>query len=191
VLLETLNPAERAVFLLREVFGYGYDEIAEATGKSQANARQIFARARRRVADGSPRFDASRREGEELTTLFIDAVNGGDMSALVERLAPDVAFYGDSGGKGEAAVGPFFGRDQVVAFLTEISRRGAQAHGIQTRPARINGQPGVVFRDAGGNVIGVVSFDVLDGMMQAIRCVVNPDKLAHLGPVSRVWHTRA
>jgi RNA polymerase sigma-70 factor (ECF subfamily) len=188
VLLESLNPAERAVFLLREVFGYDYPEISEAVGKTETNVRQIFSRARRRIGEGRPRFDASRREGEELTSLFMEAVNGGDMSALVVRLAPDVAFYGDSGGKGEASVGPLFGRDRVVGFLAEVARRGVQIGGVRTRRAWINGQPGVVFSDAEGAVIGVAVFDVRDGMVQAIRSVVNPEKLAHLGRLSRTWH---
>jgi RNA polymerase sigma-70 factor (ECF subfamily) len=189
VLLESLSPAERAVFLLREVFGYDYPEIAEAIGKSEANARQLFSRARRRVDEGRPRFAASRREGDELASLFIDAVNGGDMTALVERLAPDVAFYGDSGGKGEAAVGPLFGRTKVVTFLRVIGTRAVQS-GIRTRPARINGQPGVVYTDDDGGLVGVVVLDVLDGKVQAFRSVVNPDKLRHLGSISHVWHPR-
>ncbi len=102
VLLESLAPAERAVFLLREVFGYGYEEIAEAVGKTEAACRQIFARARRRIDEGRPRFETSRAEGEELTRIFLAAAAGGDMTRLLERLAPDVLFYGDSGGKGEA-----------------------------------------------------------------------------------------
>jgi RNA polymerase sigma-70 factor (ECF subfamily) len=189
VLLESLSPAERAVFLLREVFAYDYPEVAEATGKSEANARQLFSRARRRIDEGRPRFAASRHEGDELAGLFMDAVNGGDMTALVGKLAPDVVFYGDSGGKGEAAVGPLFGREQVVAFLTVLGTRAAQS-GFRTRSARINGQPGIVYTDADGGLIGVAALDVLDGKVQAIRSVVNPDKLRHLGAISQVWHLR-
>ena len=104
VLLESLSPPERAVFLLREVLGYGYPEIAEVTGKTEAACRQIFARARRRIEEGRPRFETSRAEGEELTGLFLAAARGGDMSSLFERLAPDVLFYGDSGGLGEVTL---------------------------------------------------------------------------------------
>ena len=118
VLLESLSPAERAVFLLREVFGYGYDEIAEAVGKSEAACRQIFARARRRIDEGRPRFETSRAEGEELTGLFLAVADGGDMTSLLERLAPDVLFYGDSGGQGETTfIAPVFGREQVAELI--------------------------------------------------------------------------
>ena len=111
VLLESLAPAERAVFLLREVFGYDYGEIADITGKTEAACRQTFARSRRRIDEGRPRFETSRAEGEELTALFLAAADGGDMTSLLERLAPDVVFYGDSGGKGETTfITPVIGR---------------------------------------------------------------------------------
>jgi RNA polymerase sigma-70 factor (ECF subfamily) len=96
-------------------------------------------------------------------------------------------FYGDSGGKGEAAVRPLSGRDKVVTFLKVIGTRAVQA-GIRTRAARINGQPGVVYTDADGGLVGVAVFDILDGKVQAIRSVVNPDKLGHLGSISKAWH---
>src|SRR6201999_993689 len=100
VVLESLSPVERAVFLLREVFGYGYGEIAVTVGKSEPNCRQIFARARRHVDEGRPRFEASRAEGIELATRFMAAVGGGDLDGFIELLAPDVVFMGDGGGKG-------------------------------------------------------------------------------------------
>ena len=118
VLLESLSPPERAVFLLREVFGYGYPEIAEVTGKTEAACRQIFARSRRRIDEGRPRFDTSRAEGEELTGLFLAAARGGDMSILIQKLAPDVLFYGDSGGLGEITyIEPVVGRDRVAEVI--------------------------------------------------------------------------
>jgi RNA polymerase sigma-70 factor (TIGR02957 family) len=190
VLLESLAPAERAVFLLREVFGYDYSEIADTTGKTEAACRQIFARARRRIDEGRPRFETSRAEGEELTSLFLAAAAGGDMSSLLERLAPDVAFYGDSGGKGETTfIAPVFGRDRVAQVVRVQVERTLQL-GASLRPAWVNGQPGVLACDADGDLIAVIAFEVLDGRVQAIRTVANPDKLRHIGPISRTWHLR-
>src|SRR5580658_8524173 len=127
VLLESLSPPERAVFLLREVFGYGYPEIAEVTGKSEAACRQIFARSRRHIDEGRPRFETSRAEGEELAGLFLAAARGGDMSSLIQKLAPDVLFYGDSGGLGEITfAAPVAGRERVAEII-----RGQLARTIQ------------------------------------------------------------
>jgi RNA polymerase sigma-70 factor (TIGR02957 family) len=190
VLLESLSPAERAVFLLREVFGYGYDEIAQAISKTEPACRQIFARARRRIDEGRPRFDTSRAEGEELTELFLSVAGGGDMTALLERLAPDVLFYGDSGGLGETTfIAPVLGRDQVAELVRVQIERTVQL-GASLRGAWVNGQPGVLACDADGGLIAVIALDVLDGQVQAIRAVANPEKLRHIGPVSRTWHLR-
>lgn len=190
VLLESLAPAERAVFLLREVFGYDYQEIAAITGKTEAACRQVFARARRRIDEGRPRFETSRAEGEELTTLFLAAAAGGDMTSLLERLAPDVLFYGDSGGKGEATfIAPVYGRDRVAELIAIQVQRTLEL-GASLTPAWVNGQPGVLARDTDGGLIAVIVFDALDGQVQAIRAVANPDKLRHIGPVSRTWHLR-
>ena len=190
VLLESLTPAERAVFLLREVFGYDYREIADATGKSEAACRQIFTRARRRIDEGRPRFETSRAEGEELTSLFLAAARGGDMSSLLDRLAPDVLFYGDSGGKGEATfIAPLYGREQVAAVIAVQVRRTLEL-GASLTQAWVNGQPGVLARDTDGGLIAVIAFEMLGGQIQAIRAVANPDKLRHIGPISRTWHLR-
>ena len=189
VLLESLAPAERAVFLLREVFGYDYGEIAGITGKTEAACRQTFARARRRIDEGRPRFETSRAEGEELTALFLAAADGGDMASLLERLAPDVVFYGDSGGKGESFISPVLGRDQVGQVIRFSFERTVQL-GASLRAAWVNGQPGVLVRDADGDLIAVIVLDVLDGQVLAIRTVANPEKLRHLGPISRAWHQR-
>ena len=123
VLLESLSPVERAVFLLREVFGYGYEEIARTVGKSEPNCRQIFGRARRRIDEGRPRFEASRRQGAELTNRFLAAVGGGDMEPFIEMLAPDVVFYGDGGGKGPAITAPIYGRERVARLMRGLARR--------------------------------------------------------------------
>jgi RNA polymerase sigma factor (sigma-70 family) len=190
VLLESLAPAERAVFLLREVFGYEYGEIAGITGKTEAACRQIFARARRRIDEGRPRFETSRAEGEELAALFLAAADGGDMTSLLERLAPDVLFYGDSGGKGEATfIAPLAGRDLVGQILRVQIERTLQL-GAELTSAWVNGQPGLLARDPDGGLIAVVAFEMLDGQIQAIRAVANPEKLRHIGPVSHTWHQR-
>jgi len=190
VLLESLAPAERAIFLLREVFGYDYGEIAEITGKTEAACRQVFTRARRRIDEGKPRFETSRAEGEELTALFLAAASGGDMTSLLERLAPDVLFYGDSGGMGESTfIAPVVGRDKVAEVVRFQIERTLQL-GASVRPVWVNGQPGVLAVDADDDLIAVIAFDVLDGQIQAIRTVANPEKLRHIGPISRTWHLR-
>ncbi len=190
VLLESLGPAERAVFLLREVFSYDYGEIAGITGKTEAACRQVFTRARRRIDEGRPRFETSRAEGAEITALFLAAAAGGDMGCLLERLAPDVLFYGDSGGKGEMTLAaPVYGREQVAELIRVQIGRTLQA-GAELTPAWVNGQPGMLAWDADGGLIVVIALDVLDGQVQAIRVIANPDKLRHIGPVTRTWHLR-
>jgi RNA polymerase sigma-70 factor (TIGR02957 family) len=188
VLLEALSPVERAVFMLREVFGYGYPDVAAITGKTEVNCRQIFARARQRIAAGGQARHgapaaARRAEGEELARAFFEAAAGGDLDALLGMLAPDVTVYGDGGGKARAAGRPLTGRQQVTRRLAGLFRRG-RALGVSLRLAWVNGQPGAVAYDAGGRVVSVFALDVADGVVQAIRAVVNPDKLGHLGPVS-------
>ncbi|WP_082127102.1 RNA polymerase sigma factor SigJ [Allosalinactinospora lopnorensis] len=188
VLLEALSPVERAVFMLREVFGYGYPDVARTTGKTQANCRQIFARARQRIAAGgqardSPPPPARRAEGEELTRRFFEAAAGGDMDALLGMLAPDVVVHGDGGGKARTIGKPLAGRQRVGRLLVVGLRRG-RALGASLRLAWVNGQPGAVMYDAEGRVVGVVELDVADGVVQAIHSMTNPDKLGHIGPVS-------
>jgi len=183
VLLESLSPAERAVFLLHEVFGYEHREIAEITGMSVANCRQILARARRHVDEGKPRFEATKAHREEVAQRFLAAADGGDLEELLRALAPDVVYIGDGGGKARAVATPLHGRDQVARFLTALFRR-IRALEASTHIAEVNGQPGTVTRDSSGYVVNVIALDITDGVVQAIRCVVNPDKLRHLGPVS-------
>jgi RNA polymerase sigma-70 factor (ECF subfamily) len=190
VLLEALSPLERAVFMLREVFGYGYPDVARITGKTEVNCRQIFARARQRIAAGAPASDtapspARRAEGEELARRFFEAAAGGDMDALLGMLAPDVVVHGDGGGKAQVIGRPLHGREQVARLLAGVFRRG-RSLGTSLRLAWVNGQPGAVGYDAAGRVFAVFELDLAGGVVQAIRAVVNPDKLAHLGPVSDV-----
>jgi RNA polymerase sigma-70 factor (ECF subfamily) len=190
VLLEALSPVERAVFMLREVFGYGYPDVARITGKTEANCRQIFARARQRIAAGGQARDiapppARRAESEELARRFFEATAGGDMDALLGMLAPDVVIHGDGGGKAQVVGKPIAGQLQVSRMLIGLFRRG-QFIGASLRLAWVNGQPGAVTYDAAGRVISVQELDIADGVVQAIHFVVNPDKLGHLGPVSDV-----
>jgi ketosteroid isomerase-like protein len=192
VLLETLSPVERAVFMLREVFGYGYPDVARITGKTEVNCRQIFARARQRLAAGgaaggrardSAPAPARRAEGEELARRFFEAAAGGDMDALLGMLAPDVVLHADGGGKTQTIGKPLAGREHVTRMLVGLLRR-ARSMGVSMRLAWVNGQPGAVFYDAEGRVISVIELDVADSVVQAMHAVVNPDKLGHLGPVS-------
>jgi RNA polymerase sigma factor (sigma-70 family) len=188
VLLEALSPVERAVFMLREVFGYGYPDVARVTGKSEVNCRQIFARARQRIAAGGqahdqPAVTVRRTEGAELARRFFAAADGGDLDALLTMLAPDVVFWGDGGGKAQALGKPLAGRQRVLRFIGGLFRRGALL-GASLAPAWVNGQPGAVTYDAAGRVVNVFALDIADGQIRAIRSVVNPDKLRHLGPVS-------
>jgi sugar phosphate isomerase/epimerase len=188
VLLEVLSPVERAVFMLREVFGCGYPDVARITGKTEANCRQIFARARQRIAAGGQAGDsmpdpARRAEGAELARRFFAASEGGDLDALLALLAPDVVFYGDGGGKAQSLGQPLAGRQRVLRLIAGLFRRG-RLLGATLRPAWVNGQPGAVTYDAAGRVINVFALEVADGLVQTIRSVVNPDKLGHLGPVS-------
>jgi RNA polymerase sigma-70 factor (ECF subfamily) len=190
VLLETLTPAERAVFMLREAFGYGYPELATILGKTEVNCRQIFARARQHIAaggqaDSSAPSPAQRAEGEELARRFFETADGGDMDALLAMLAPDVVFHGDGGGKAQAIGVPMHGRVRVARLLSGLFRRG-RTLGTSLRLAWVNGRPGAVGYDAEGRVFTVFELAVADGVIQAIHAVVNPDKLGHLGPVSDV-----
>ena len=188
VLLEALSPVERAVFMLREVFGYGYPDVARITGKTEVNCRQIFARARQRIAAGARARDsvplpARRADAKEFARRFFEAADGGDMDALLDMVAPDVVWHGDGGGKAQAAGKPLPGRQRVMRLLVGILRRG-RLLGTSLRLAWVNGQPGAVVYDAEGRVVTVIELDIADGAVQAIRAVVNPDKLGHVGPVS-------
>jgi len=180
VLLETLTPVERAVFLLREVFEYGYDEIAEIVDKSEANCRQILTRARKRIDEGRPRFEADRRQQEELARRFLEAFEEGDVDGLVELLAADAVFVGDGGDKGRGISRPVYGREPVTRLLVSFLPRYRSASAT-VRLGEVNGQPGALFFDADERLVNVFAFEVAEGAIQAVRSVINPDKLAHLG----------
>lgn len=182
VLLEALSPVERAVFVLREVIGYEYDEIAAVVDKSEANCRQIFARARKRINDGRPRFDASPEQRDRLASQFIAAVSGGDMAGLERLLAEDVVFFGDGGGRAPAIQKPMVGGTAVARFLLGLMRAG-ERFGVLLEHTVANGQPALVTRAADGVLLGVMTIDVEDDRIVRLHNVINPDKLGHLGPV--------
>ncbi len=180
VLLETLTPVERAVFLLREVFEYPYDEIAKIVDKSDTNCRQILARAHKRIDNGKPRYEVDRELQQELASRFLNAFDQGELDQLVELLAADVVFCGDGGGKGQGLPRPIHGRDRVGRLLRTGRDRFREA-GVRVEPTLINGAPGTLNFDADGRLINVFVFEVGDGVIQVIRSIINPDKLTHLG----------
>lgn len=181
VLLESLTPVERAVFLLREVFGYEYAEIASLVGKSEANCRQISRRARQSVAARRPRFESSPKQEECLMEGFLQASLDGDMEALLAMLSDDVTLYSDGGGKTRAALRPIYGADKVARFLTGILSNIPPDFAVRQR--QINGRPGLVGYFGDGSPQSVVSIEVAEGSIMAIRLVVNPDKLGSVPPL--------
>ncbi|MGW1055917.1 RNA polymerase sigma-70 factor [Streptomyces sp. NPDC001118] len=186
LLLERLSPLERAVFVLREVFAFGFPEIASAVGRSEAACRQLAVRARRHMEAGRPRFEADRKEREELAGRFFDALKEGNVESLRQLLAADVQMVADSGGKAPQWTGGLQGVDQVCHMLDALLRPFLTIGGVMA-PHLVNGQPGAVFRDRDGKVLNTWTLDILDGRIQTIRAVTNPDKLAHMGPVADAW----
>jgi RNA polymerase sigma-70 factor, ECF subfamily len=186
LLLERLTPLERAVFVLREVFGFDFAEIASAVGRSEAACRQLAVRARRHMDVGRPRFETDHREREELAARFFAALRDGDLEALRELLAADVQLVGDAGGKAPALARSVIGVDNVARVLVATFPLLARID-VQVEPREVNHQPGAVFRDRNGSVAGALTLDLLGGRIQMIRSVVNPDKLGHLGPVADSW----
>jgi RNA polymerase sigma-70 factor (ECF subfamily) len=183
LLLERLSPAERAVFLLHDVFDYGYGEIASIVGKTEDNCRQLARRARRHVVEHKPRFNVSRRQREDLAARFFAALGDGDMTGLVGLLAADVAVYGDSGGTRPSWPHPIMGRDNVQRLIASLSEQIRDLR-VTLRRVEVNGQPGAMFYDSSGLLISVICLDITDGVVQAVRSVINPDKLRHLGLLS-------
>jgi len=186
LLLERLTPLERAVFVLREVFGFGFDEISSAAGRSEAACRQLAVRARRHMDEGRPRFEADRHEREELAGRFFAAFRAGDVDGLQELLAADVQMTGDGGGKAPQFARPIAGSRKVARVLA-ASIRPLDRVGAVIEPRLVNGQPGAIFRDRDGKVLAAIALDILGGQVQTIRAVSNPDKLGHVGPVADAW----
>jgi RNA polymerase sigma-70 factor (TIGR02957 family) len=184
VLLENLSPEQRAVLLLHDVFDYGYREIAEIVGKTEDNTRQLAARARRHVQERRPRFDASREQRDELARRFFAAAQEGELEALEQLLAYDVVLQGDGGGKAPALARSVHGRQRVARTLRAWMRQGERMPGAAIRHVEVNGQPGAILLAGEGTLVGVMALDIADGQIQAVRSIVNPDKLAHVGPVA-------
>lgn len=180
VLLESLSPIERAVFLLRQVFDYGYEEIAAVVGKSEANCRQIAVRARRQIEAKRPRFEASRARREELARRFFQAIGGEGAEGLVDLLAADVVMYADGGGRTRTFLQPMHGRERVSRIFLDFGAWAKHLGAEATRPAEVNGQPGAVFLGHDGRAVLVVSLDIVEGLIQTIRVLSNPEKLRHL-----------
>lgn len=186
LLLERLSPLERAVFVLREVFGFGIPEVASAVGRSEAACRQLAVRARRHMDEGRPRFEADRRERDELAARFFGALREGDVEGLRELLAADVQMIGDGGGKAPQWGRGIIGAENVARVLTSTFPWFVRIGG-KLEPHEVNAHPGAIFRDRDNRVLNTWTLDVLDGRIQTIRTVINPDKLGHVGPVADAW----
>jgi RNA polymerase sigma-70 factor (ECF subfamily) len=194
VLLERLTPVERAAYLLREVFGYGYAEIAEIIEQSEVNSRQLVTRARKHLEARRPRFDADVAARDALLVRFLAAAEEGDLAALEELLANDAVLYADSGGKARAPGEPIVGAELIARFMAAVAQIHPPFGEFESRLVRVNGQPGRVVRgpsvgypeeeiphqDGDVRVWSVLTVDVIDGRIQTVRIVRNPDKLAHL-----------
>jgi RNA polymerase sigma-70 factor, ECF subfamily len=183
VLLDQLSATERAVLLLHDVFGYRFDEIAPMVDRSAAGCRQIAVRARRRIEPDRPRLDSDLRRRFQVAEQFLDAFRDGDIDALLQLVAQDAVFVGDGGGKAPALPEPIRGRDRVVHLVRAFANQNRRLN-LRFQPALVNGQPGAVVRDLDDLVVTVLAFDIVDGLVQTIRSIVNPDKIGHLGAVS-------
>ena len=180
VLLERLTPVERAAFLLREVFGYEYAEIAEILDRSNESCRQLVSRAKQHLEAGRPRFDPDEALRDELLKRFLAAAEAGDLQGLERLLADDAALYSDGGGKVAAARKPLFGAARIARLVAKVARK-QQRHGpFEVRLVRVNGQPGRIMRRADGSIWDILTIDVVDGRIQTVRVIRNPDKLAHV-----------
>jgi RNA polymerase sigma-70 factor, ECF subfamily len=177
VLLESLSPLERAVFLLREVFDYEYAEIAQITGRDEAACRQLFSRAKKHISDHRPRFPASPEAQAKMVGRFMEACLAGDLDGLMSLLAEDVTAWADSGGKVSAVLHPIQGRETVArGFIGLMSR---VPEGITLEVIEANGAPALLLR-VNGQIFSVLTVEVEGDFIRGIRNVANPDKLAHL-----------
>jgi RNA polymerase sigma-70 factor (ECF subfamily) len=175
VLLEELTPLERAAYLLHDIFGYSFEEVARSLGRSPAACRQLGSRARARIEERRQRFDADLRQGRALTDRFLVACATGDLSGLLSMLSDDVIVWTDGGGKVRAAMRPVVGPYRSSRFLLNVAKK---LHGVP-RSTVLNGQPATVFVD-GDSVVATLVLDIMDGSIVGVRSVTNPDKLARL-----------
>ncbi|MGE5596456.1 MAG: RNA polymerase sigma-70 factor [Hyphomicrobiales bacterium] len=173
VVLERLAPIERAVFLLHDVFDYGYPEIAEIVGKSETACRQVLSRARRRVAEGRPRFAANNEARRRLTERFVRVAEEGDVASMVDLLTEDITVYTDGGGKVAAALNPLHGRDAILRFWLHFSEQ----YDITLRSGEVNGGPGV-YMYLDGRLDSVFVLEGDGERIHEVYVVRNPDKLA-------------
>ena len=177
VVLESLSPVERAAYLLRRVFDYGYDEIGAILGKSEANCRQLVSRAEERVHERRPRFEAEPAEAERLTRAFLQACSTGDVESLVNLLTTEAVLYSDSGGKATAALVPIRGAARIARLFLGIVKKAPKD--LEVRWVRVNGQPGIM-AVVDGKVVQVMTFDIIDGRIATCFVVRNPDKLSRI-----------
>ncbi|MGH8871245.1 MAG: RNA polymerase sigma-70 factor [Acidimicrobiia bacterium] len=184
VLLESLSPEQRAVLLLHDVFDYGYPEIAAIVGKSEDNVRQLATRARQHVKQRRPRFQTTRQQRDELARRFFAAAEQGDLDGLETLLAHDVELTGDGGGKVPALARTLRGRSRVARTLINGIRLVSELPGVSWRPVEVNGGSGALFLDGQQRLIAVMALDIVGGQITSINSILNPDKLAHLGPVA-------
>lgn len=177
IMLESLGPLERAVFLLREVFDYDYAEIAGIVGKSEANCRQVLHRAHQHLGHRSPRFDVSSEQQERITYQFLQASSHGDMQGLLNLLTDDIVLTSDGGGKVRAALKPIYGPDKVARGLFGIMNKAPV--GLQLQMTEINEQAAfLAYLD--GHLYSVLILDVVGERIQHLYLIVNPDKLRWL-----------
>jgi len=184
VLLERLSPEQRAVVLLHDVFDYGYKEIGAMIDKPETTVRQIALRARRHLERRRPRFQTTRQQRDELARRFFAAAEQGDLAGLEALFADDVTLAGDGGGRVPALARSLGGRSRVARTIVNWFRLGARLPGVSVRPTEINGGPGALYLDPGGRLLGVMALDIAESQIVAISSIVNPEKLAHLGPVA-------
>jgi RNA polymerase sigma-70 factor (ECF subfamily) len=175
VLMESLNPVERAVFLLRDVFDYDYREIAGMVGKSEPNCRQILKRAREAVEERRPRFVPTHEQQRAMTLKFMEAAGAGDMSPLIDLLAEDVIAWSDGGGKVAAAINPVVGRDRVFRFLAGVRRKDPPEN---VQLVEVNGAPALAYYNGRGRVLNILQLRIREDLIDAVYVVRNPEKLS-------------